>query len=164
MAEPPRSVECGVCLRGEKICHFRSRGLFQRKRVRTNERPLRSTLPASSPPPLFHPHTHSRTRPAACHIWRRFHTNTRNFDFLFFFFYSCAFFTHETLVAFSKKSALQHPNANVSLLFIVSRDPSSPSSQLFFLLFFSFKTSFGLNREPRFFWRGESHTSRALRA
>lgn len=58
---------------------FRSRGLFQRKRVRTNERPLRSTLPASFPPPLFHPHTHYWTRPAACHIWTRFSTGT-NFN------------------------------------------------------------------------------------
>lgn len=80
LAKALRSVECGVCLRGEKICHFGA-VVYSNVRERTNEKLLRSTLPASFPPPLlFHPHTHYWARPASCHIWRRF-LNTRNFKF-----------------------------------------------------------------------------------
>lgn len=54
LAKALRSVECGVCLRGEKICHFGA-VVYSNVRERTNEKLLRSTLPASFPPPLLLP-------------------------------------------------------------------------------------------------------------
>lgn len=60
LAKALRSVECGVCLRGEKICHF---GVVVYSHVREGA-PMRGFyappyLPPSRPPPLlFHPHTH----------------------------------------------------------------------------------------------------------
>lgn len=53
---PPRAAECGVCLRGEKICHF---GAVVYSNVRERapiRRRLRSTLPAPPPPPSFSIH------------------------------------------------------------------------------------------------------------
>lgn len=68
LAPALRSVECGVCLRGEKICHFRvvvwsnvrggapMRGFYAPPYLP----PFRPPFPSTEPP-------HYRTRPAAFH-------------------------------------------------------------------------------------------------
>lgn len=75
MAEALRSVECGVCLRGEKICHFgvvvysnvRERAPMRGRHAPPYLPPFRSApLPSPplfpSPPLLFHPHTRTSER------------------------------------------------------------------------------------------------------
>lgn len=85
MAKTLRSVECGVCLRGEKICHF---GVVVYSNVRERA-PMRGCYappvpaPPPPPPPSMCPHTLCRAqRCASCRLPHLEPLpNTRNFYF-----------------------------------------------------------------------------------
>lgn len=90
LAEALRSAECGVCLRGEKICHF---GVVVYSNVRERAPISGLDAPPYLPPPSpsllsSFPSTHTVThtlvsttcppaRPPACHSWRRFPTRAK---------------------------------------------------------------------------------------
>lgn len=85
MAKTLRSVECGVCLRGEKICHF---GVVVYSNVRERA-PMRGCyappVPAPPPPPPPSMCPHTLCRALRCATCRLPHLeplpNTRNFYF-----------------------------------------------------------------------------------
>lgn len=66
LAKTLRSVECGVCLRGEKICHF---GVVVYSNVRERA-PMRDCyappIPAPPPPPPRSMRSHTHCRALSC--------------------------------------------------------------------------------------------------